>query len=160
MAIEASKVEVSRSGAEHSSGSAVRIVVVASNYGAAAGEHFPDRAEVITRVEVRRCSDVLTLPVIALSYGVRRVAEFTFLLTVPDEFARRVDRRAGFLDNLNDTAQPVIGEFAPRCEARIIDGDEPIRSVPLKCSGPAVARDAAVQVVRERAVCSTGLAGD
>src|SRR5438045_8572222 len=135
MAIEASKVEVSRSGAEHSSGSAVRSVVVASNYGSAAGEHFPHRAEVITRVEVRRCSDVLTLPVIALSYGVRRVAEFTFLLTVPDAFARRVDRRAGFLDNLNYTAQPVLGEFARRCEARILDGDVPLTCLPSHCPG-------------------------
>ena len=51
MAIEPRKVEISGSGAKHSGRSAEGIVIRASNYGARAAEHLPNRAEVIAGVE-------------------------------------------------------------------------------------------------------------
>src|SRR5437588_12943806 len=90
MAIQARKVHVSGDCSENCCRSAVRIVVVSSNYGAAAGEHFADRAEVISRVEVSSRADILALGVITLRHRVRRIAEFALLLTVPDELARGI----------------------------------------------------------------------
>src|SRR5438477_9605658 len=99
MPVEAGEIEVRWSSSEHGGRSAVRIVVVSSNYGAAAGEHFADRAEVISRVEVSSRADILALGVITLRHRVRRIAEFALLLTVPDELARGIDGAAGLLDD-------------------------------------------------------------
>src|SRR5213082_94647 len=123
MPVEAGEIEVRWSSSEHGGRSAVRIVVVSSNYGAAAGEHFADRAEVISRVEVSSRADILALGVITLRHRVRRVAEFAFLLTGPNDLAGGIDCAASLLHDPGDAAQAVVAQLATRCKSSVIDGD-------------------------------------
>src|SRR5205085_12232157 len=99
--------------------------VIASNNSAAAGEHFADRADMITRVKVGARADILALVVIPLSDRVRRVAKLALILSVPNDLARGVDRAAGFLDDFGDAAPAVVAQLATRCKSSVIDGDHP-----------------------------------
>ena len=99
----------------------------------------------------------MTLPVIALRDRIGRVAKLAFLLTTPDELARGINRAAGLFHDFHDPAHAVIAELAPRGESGVVDRHQSIGSVPLERSGGSVARDAAVQVVGKRAICSASL---
>src|SRR5438270_13304147 len=104
---KAGEIEVSGSGSEHGGGTAVGIVIIASNNGAATGEHFPDRAEMIARIKICRRADVLALNEIALRHGVGGIAELTRSLPLTRPHARSLP--SGSIPAFPDRARQSCG---------------------------------------------------
>src|SRR5437762_5025270 len=101
----------------------------------------------IAGVKICGGADILSLRIIALRYCVCRIAEFTFFIAEPDDLARRVDGSPGFFHNLRDAAETIISKLAAGGESGVVNRDEPIRAVPFEGPAPAVAGDAAVEII-------------
>src|SRR5205085_9023361 len=100
----------------------------------------------IAGVKIRCRTDVLSLGEVPLRHRVGRISELKFFLFVPDKLTSGVDRRTCLFDNLRDTAQTVVGEFAAGGKTGVVDCNQPVRSVPFESPRAAITRDAAVEI--------------
>src|ERR1051325_1219433 len=83
-----------------------------------------------------------------------------FLIAAPDKCARRGDRAVGLLDDFDAPAQTVISELATICCASVVDGRQPIGSVPFKRAGQPIVDETTVVIVTQVSGHSAALAYD